>query len=169
MATIRAIHVDALRPRIGWRTSLARLQWLLTIAAFLILINVFTGLHRIWFHWPVAALLFVVVLRTVLRRRPASDSKAGAPKASRLRWPRLGAPITLFCPRHQALSSWCDTLGKNGITPSRDGGSWFVRRATRAQQTQGSRSAFRSITVMQEASRHVRFVPKADMFVRELI
>jgi len=47
----------------------------LTISGFLILINVFTGLHRIWFHWPVAALLFVGILRTVLRRRPASDRK----------------------------------------------------------------------------------------------
>src|SRR5947207_13408652 len=25
----------------------------LTVSGFLILINVFTGLHRIWFHWPV--------------------------------------------------------------------------------------------------------------------
>jgi len=48
---------------------------LLIVAAFLILINVFTGLHRMWFHWPVAALLFVVVLRTVLPRRPASDTR----------------------------------------------------------------------------------------------
>jgi adenylate cyclase len=47
----------------------------LTISGFLILINVFTGLHRIWFHWPVAALLFIAILRTVHRRRPASDRK----------------------------------------------------------------------------------------------
>src|SRR5262249_14185988 len=39
---------------------------ILTICAFLILINVFTGLRTIWFHWPVAALLFVAILRTVL-------------------------------------------------------------------------------------------------------
>ena len=45
----------------------------LTVSGFLILINVFTGPHRIWFHWPVAALLFVGILRTVLRRGPASD------------------------------------------------------------------------------------------------
>jgi adenylate cyclase len=48
---------------------------LLTVAGFLIVINVFTGLHRIWFHWPVAALLFIVVLQTVRRRKPASDRK----------------------------------------------------------------------------------------------
>ena len=45
----------------------------LTVSGFLILINIFTGLHRIWFHWPVAALLFIGILRTVLRHRPASD------------------------------------------------------------------------------------------------
>jgi adenylate cyclase len=45
----------------------------LTVSGFLILINVFTGLHRIWFHWPVAALLFAGILRTVLGHRPASD------------------------------------------------------------------------------------------------
>jgi adenylate cyclase len=48
---------------------------LLTVAGFLILINVFTGLHRIWFHWPVAALLFIAILQTVRRRRPKSDEK----------------------------------------------------------------------------------------------
>jgi adenylate cyclase len=48
----------------------------LTVSAFLILINVFTGLHRIWFHWPVAALLFIGVLRT-LRQGPAADRDEG--------------------------------------------------------------------------------------------
>jgi adenylate cyclase len=47
----------------------------LTIAGFLIVINLFTSPHRIWFHWPVAALLFVAILRTVLRRKPASDRR----------------------------------------------------------------------------------------------
>jgi len=45
----------------------------LTVAGFLILINVFTNPHRIWFHWPVAVLLFIGIMRTVLRHRPASD------------------------------------------------------------------------------------------------
>ena len=40
----------------------------LTLAGFLILINLFTNPHRIWFHWPVAAILFVAILRTVIRR-----------------------------------------------------------------------------------------------------
>jgi adenylate cyclase len=47
----------------------------LLVSVFLILINVFTGMHRIWFHWPVGALLFFSVLRTVLRQQPASDEK----------------------------------------------------------------------------------------------
>src|ERR1700692_2175294 len=47
----------------------------LTVSGFLILINVFTGLHRIWFHWPVASLLFIGILRTVLRHGPAPDRK----------------------------------------------------------------------------------------------
>ena len=46
---------------------------ILTVSGFLILINVFTGLHRIWFQWPVAALLFIGILRTVLRHRPPAD------------------------------------------------------------------------------------------------
>lgn len=47
----------------------------LTISGFLILINLFTNPHRIWFHWPVMALLFVAIMRTVLRRGPESDKK----------------------------------------------------------------------------------------------
>src|SRR5262249_20207015 len=54
----------------------------LTISGFLILINAFTGMHRIWFHWPVAALLFLAILRTVLRHRPASD-REGERRTSR--------------------------------------------------------------------------------------
>jgi len=47
----------------------------LTVSGFLILINVFTGMHKIWFHWPVAALLFGALLRTALRQRPEPNSK----------------------------------------------------------------------------------------------
>ncbi|UWU91866.1 adenylate/guanylate cyclase domain-containing protein [Bradyrhizobium sp. CB1015] len=46
----------------------------LTVSAFLILINLFTS-NRIWFHWPVAAILFAVVLRMVLGHRPESGSR----------------------------------------------------------------------------------------------
>jgi len=47
----------------------------LTVAGFLILINLFTNPYRIWFHWPVAALLFFAIMRTVLRGGRASDKK----------------------------------------------------------------------------------------------
>ena len=61
-----------------WLANLPRpIAATLTVSGFLILINVFTGLHRIWFHWPVAALLFIGILRTVLRRGPASDRNEG--------------------------------------------------------------------------------------------
>ena len=59
-----------------WLATLPRpMKAALTISGFLILINAFTGMQRIWFHWPVAALLFLGVLRTVLGRKPASDSE----------------------------------------------------------------------------------------------
>jgi adenylate cyclase len=63
-----------------WLANLPRpIALALTISLFLVVINLFTGLHRIWFHWPVAALLFVGILRTVLRRRPARDRKEERP------------------------------------------------------------------------------------------
>jgi len=45
----------------------------LTVSSFLIFINLLTNPHKIWFHWPVAVLIFGSILRTVLRDRPASD------------------------------------------------------------------------------------------------
>jgi len=63
-----------LRAALDWLANQPRsITVLLTIAAFLILINVFTGLHRPWAHWPVAALLFVVVLRILGGRRSRRD------------------------------------------------------------------------------------------------
>jgi adenylate cyclase len=60
-----------------WLATLPRpIAAALTVSGFLVLINVFTGMHRIWFHWPVAALLCVGILRTVLGHKPASDQKA---------------------------------------------------------------------------------------------
>jgi adenylate cyclase len=70
----------AIRVASDWLAGLPRpMAAALTISAFLILINLFTGPSRIWFHWPVAALLFVAILRTVLRRRPASDGRPHRP------------------------------------------------------------------------------------------
>lgn len=47
----------------------------LTVSGFLILINLFTNMHKIWFHWPVAVILFGVILRTALGHRPASGRR----------------------------------------------------------------------------------------------
>jgi adenylate cyclase len=59
-----------------WLATVPRpIKAALTVSGFLILINAFTGMHRIWFHWLVAALLFLGVLRTVLRHRPASETE----------------------------------------------------------------------------------------------
>jgi adenylate cyclase len=59
-----------------WLANLPRpIAGALVVSGFLVLINLFTSPHRLWFHWPVAALLFVVVLRRVLRRDRTSDRK----------------------------------------------------------------------------------------------
>ena len=59
-----------------WLSNLPRdVATMLVIAGFLVLINAFTGFHRIWFHWPVAVLLFMVIMRMLRRRGPASDRK----------------------------------------------------------------------------------------------
>jgi adenylate cyclase len=59
-----------------WWAGLPRpVAVLLTIAGFLIVINLFTNPHRIWFHWPVAALLFICILRMVTRRNPRWDRR----------------------------------------------------------------------------------------------
>ena len=48
---------------------------ILVLAGFIVLINVFTGLDEIWFHWPVASLLLIATLWKVLRRKPAPVRK----------------------------------------------------------------------------------------------
>jgi adenylate cyclase len=59
-----------------WLGNLPRpIAGALVVSGFLIVINLFTNPHRIWFHWPVAALLFLAILRTVLRRKPPSDGR----------------------------------------------------------------------------------------------
>jgi adenylate cyclase len=59
-----------------WWAGLPRpVAVLLTIAGFLIVINLFTNPHRIWFHWPVAGLIFICILRMVNRRNPRWDRR----------------------------------------------------------------------------------------------
>jgi adenylate cyclase len=58
-----------IRAALDWFANLPRsIAVPLALAGFLILINLFSSPHRIWFHWPVAVLLFIVILRTVLRK-----------------------------------------------------------------------------------------------------
>jgi adenylate cyclase len=84
-----ASHEHAGRAVGGWdranaptpfrRTGSAALAWfrdlprssaaLVTMAIFLFLINVFTGLGTVWFHWPVTPMLLIVALREIHRRR----------------------------------------------------------------------------------------------------
>ena len=40
------------------------------ICLFLFLINLFSGFHEIWFHWPAISILFAVLLWLGLRRNP---------------------------------------------------------------------------------------------------
>jgi adenylate cyclase len=62
-----------MRPLSDWLANLPRpIAAILAVAGFLVLINVFTGPRRIWFHWPVASLLLIVILLAILRRKPAS-------------------------------------------------------------------------------------------------
>jgi adenylate cyclase len=47
-----------------WYTGLPRLsRVMIAITVFLFMINVFSGLHRIWFQWPGAPLLLIAFLR----------------------------------------------------------------------------------------------------------
>jgi adenylate cyclase len=55
-----------------WYTRLPRLSAvMIAIAVFLFVVNIFSGLRHIWFHWPVAVLLLIAVLRAANRSRPS--------------------------------------------------------------------------------------------------
>jgi adenylate cyclase len=55
-----------------WYLRLPRpIAVILAVTGFLFLLNVFTGLNDLWFHWPVAPLLLIVVLWAVVRRKPS--------------------------------------------------------------------------------------------------
>ncbi len=49
-----------------WYAGLPRrAATLIAVAAFIFLINIFSGMNHIWFHWPVAVLLFLAFLSIV--------------------------------------------------------------------------------------------------------
>jgi adenylate cyclase len=43
---------------------------ILALTGFFFVINLFSGFDDIWFHWPAAPLLLIVVLWAVIRRKP---------------------------------------------------------------------------------------------------
>ena len=62
----------------GRITGLPRpLRAAIVICVFLFLINLFSGFHEIWFHWPVISILFIVVLWMGLRRNPQERGRTG--------------------------------------------------------------------------------------------
>ena len=55
-----------------WYTGLPRLSVvMIAITVFLFVINVFSGLHEIWFQWPAAVLLLIAFLRAARGRGPS--------------------------------------------------------------------------------------------------
>jgi adenylate cyclase len=56
----------------GWYTGLPRASVvLIAITIFLFVINVFSGLHELWFQWPAAVLLLIAFLRAAKGRGPS--------------------------------------------------------------------------------------------------
>ena len=68
-ALLSGAHAPTVLARLwAWYLRLPRsIAVILAIAGFLFLLNVFTGLDQIWFHWPVALLLLIVALWKVFR------------------------------------------------------------------------------------------------------
>jgi adenylate cyclase len=59
-----------------WFASLPRpVAAVLVISGFLFLINAFSGLHEIWFHWPTSAMLLIAGLWMAFRRKPVQERK----------------------------------------------------------------------------------------------
>ncbi len=55
-----------------WYTRLPRVSAvMIAIAVFLFVINVFSGLHQIWFQWPAAPLLLIAFLKAAKQRGPS--------------------------------------------------------------------------------------------------
>jgi adenylate cyclase len=75
-----AMREPAAAPRPGtdlsrvwdWYTRLPRVSAvLIAISVFLFVVNMFSGPRHLWFHWPVAVLLLIAVLRASNRGRPS--------------------------------------------------------------------------------------------------
>jgi adenylate cyclase len=58
------------RPLDWYRDLHPRSAIMISVCLLLVLINVFTGLHTVWFHWPVTPMLLVVIATEIRRRAP---------------------------------------------------------------------------------------------------
>ena len=61
----------SLAPGDGTSGCLVSAAVTIALAVFMFLINVFSGLHHIWFHWPAAVFLLIAILWAVIRRKPS--------------------------------------------------------------------------------------------------
>jgi adenylate cyclase len=55
------------------------IQKALVLSVFLFLINVFSGMNRVWFHWPALSILFVAILSIWFRRDRAAQREDKRP------------------------------------------------------------------------------------------
>ena len=62
---------------LDWLADLPRpIASIIVVSVFLFLVNLFTGFKTVWFHWPVSAMFLIVVLWSVLRRRPSRGRRS---------------------------------------------------------------------------------------------
>jgi adenylate cyclase len=44
---------------------------MITLVVLLFLINVFSGVDHVWFHWPAVPLLLIAILWAAIQRKPS--------------------------------------------------------------------------------------------------
>jgi hypothetical protein len=56
----------------AWYKGLPRLTaGMITLVVLLFLINVFSGVDHVWFHWPAVPLLLIAILWAAIQRQPS--------------------------------------------------------------------------------------------------
>ena len=84
---------DGLSRAWAWYVGLPRLASVtIALAVFMFLINMFSGFHRIWFHWPAAVFLLIAILWTVsgANRRRKLESSRSSPSDDKPEQSRTG-------------------------------------------------------------------------------
>lgn len=87
---VRAVAAPSPRGRAGagtWTQAVSDrlaglprpIQKALVLSVFLFLINVFSGMNRVWFHWPALSILFVAILSIWFRRDRAAQRENKRP------------------------------------------------------------------------------------------